>query len=93
MSACLGVFPQTIDIIANSLNIGYPPILAVIFAISFILVKLLLVDIERSKQSRDVIRLNQRIGILEANLHESRKQIKQQIKQQVNNKTVEQVDA
>jgi hypothetical protein len=70
LALILGFFPQTVDLIASYLNIGYPPILAVVVSISFVLIKLLLMDIERSKQNRDVIRLNQRIGILEAELHE-----------------------
>ena len=73
LSAFLGIFPQTVDTISSYLHIGYPPILAVVFAISFILIILLLMDIERSKQSRDIIRLKQHIGILEANLHEFKK--------------------
>lgn len=69
MAAILGFFPGIIDIVAHYFNIGYPPILAVVMAISFMLIKMLLMDIERSRQTRDVIRLNQRIGILEAQLH------------------------
>ena len=69
LSAILGFFPSIIDLLAQYLNIAYPPILAVVVAISFILIKMMLMDIERSRQTRDIIRLNQRIGILEAQLH------------------------
>jgi len=74
VSALLGFFPLLTDIIAQKINIGYPPILAVVIAISFILIKMLLMDVERSKQTRDIIRLNQRIGILEAQLHNIQEQ-------------------
>ena len=77
ISAILGFFPSLIDIVADYSDIGYPPILAVVIAISFMLIKLLLIDIERSKQMRDIIRLNQRIGILEAQLHQITDQCQQ----------------
>ncbi len=69
LSAILGFFPSIIDLLAQYLDIAYPPILAVVVAISFILIKMMLMDIERSRQTRDIIRLNQRIGILEAQLY------------------------
>jgi len=74
VSAILGFYPEIIDTIASQFNIGYPPILAVVVALSFMLIKLLLIDIERSKQTRNIIRLNQRIGILEAQLHNHTKE-------------------
>jgi len=70
LSAILGFAPQAVDLIAKYLDIGYPPILAIVLAISFILIKLLIIDIDRSKTTRDIVRLNQRIGILEANIHQ-----------------------
>jgi hypothetical protein len=73
LSALLGFFPGLMDLVARYLNIGYPPILAVVIAISFMLIKMLLMDIERSRQTRDIIRLNQRVGILEAQLHNLQK--------------------
>jgi hypothetical protein len=82
MSAILGLYPQLIDLIADAINIAYPPIFAVVIAISFMLIKLLVIDIERSKQTRDIIRLNQRIGILEAQLH----QVQNAIPSKIHNK-------
>lgn len=76
IAAILGFFPSIIDSISKILDISYPPILAVILSISFMLIKMLLMDIERSKQNRDIVRLNQRIGILEAELHHN-SQLKQ----------------
>ncbi len=71
LSALLGFFPGMIDYISAYFEIGYPPILAVILALSFLLIKMLIMDIERSRQSRQLIRLNQRIAILEAGLKQA----------------------
>jgi drug/metabolite transporter (DMT)-like permease len=65
LSAIIGVFPGTIDLLSSWLGISYPPILAITFAISFIFIKLLLTDIEQSKQQVKIIRLTQRLGLLE----------------------------
>ena len=67
-SALLGVFPKIIDQLSSVIGISYPPILAVTFAISFILIKMLLTDIEQSKQQLKIIQLTQRLGILELEL-------------------------
>lgn len=85
MSTALGFFPHLIDIASTHLNIGYPPILAVVIAISIILLKMLLMDVERSRQTRDIIRLNQRIGILEARLHTVQEQANQKRDQENDN--------
>ncbi|MFK5984874.1 MAG: DUF2304 domain-containing protein [Pseudomonadota bacterium] len=65
VSATIGVFPGLIDALSSILGISYPPILAIIFAISFIFIKMLLSDIEQSKQQVKIIRLTQRLGLLE----------------------------
>lgn len=65
LSAIIGVFPAVIDVFSSWLGISYPPILAVTFAISFIFIKMLLTDIEQSKQQIKIIRLTQRLGLLE----------------------------
>ena len=70
LSAILGLFPGIVDLVAHALQIGYPPIFAVVMAISFMLIKLILNDIERSRQERNIVRLNQRMAILEAQLHD-----------------------
>ena len=68
LSAVIGVFPATIDLLSSWLGISYPPILAITFAISFIFIKLLLTDVEQSKQQVKIIRLTQRLGQLELEL-------------------------
>jgi len=74
-SAIIGVYPTIIDNLSSWIGISYPPILAVTFAISFIFIKMLLTDVEQSKQQIKIIRLTQRLGILE--LENQKKQTKE----------------
>jgi len=73
LSAIIGVFPGIIDMFSSWLGISYPPILAVTFAISFIFIKMLLTDIEQSKQQIKIIRLTQRLGLLEVENQNNKK--------------------
>ena len=66
--AILGVFPRLSDFIAAKLGIGYPPILPVIVGLGLILIKLLTMDLERSKNERKLHRLAQRVAILESKM-------------------------
>ncbi len=76
LSAVIGLFPGIIDVVSSWLGISYPPILAVIFAISFIFIKMLLVDIEQSKQQVKMIHLTQRLGLLELEFQDKQDQVK-----------------
>ena len=69
----LGFFPNLIDRVGEKLGISYPPVLALIAAIGVLLVKLLILDIENSRQERSLRRLIQRIAILESELKKSSK--------------------
>lgn len=69
-SVVIGFSPSIIDELAYKIDISYPPILAILIAFTFLLIKILTIDIERSRQERNLLRLTQRIGILEAELHE-----------------------
>lgn len=64
--AFLGFFPRLFDVVAIKLGISYPPILAVVMGFSMLLVKLLTMDLERSRQERLIRRLAQRLALLEA---------------------------
>jgi len=66
--ALLGLFPGIIDRVAQFIGIGYPPILALTLGISLLVVKILLMDIERSKIEMRNQRLIQRVAMLEADL-------------------------
>lgn len=66
--AVLGFWPRLFDGIAGLLGIGYPPILAVVLGFGLLLVKMLTMDIERSRQERKMRRLAQRLALFEADL-------------------------
>lgn len=64
--ALLGFFPRLFDIVAVKLGVSYPPILAIVLGFSMLLVKVLTMDLERSRQERVIRRLAQRLAMLEA---------------------------
>ncbi len=66
--AMLGVFPGIIDQLAHVLGIGYPPILAMTLGIAALTIKILMMDIERSRLEMRNQRLIQRVAMLEADL-------------------------
>ena len=68
IAALLGLFPQIIDYVASRLGISYPPILAVVLGIGFIVLKIITMDIERSKNEVKIQRLAQRLAMLEGEL-------------------------
>lgn len=64
--ALLGLVPRIFDIVAVKLGVSYPPILAIVLGFSMLLVKILTMDLERSRQERVIRRLAQRLAMLEA---------------------------
>jgi hypothetical protein len=66
----VGFFPHLFDSLALQLGVNYPPILAVVLGFSLLLIKMLTMDLERSRQERQIRRLAQRMAILEAKLAE-----------------------
>jgi len=73
--ALLGIFPMVTDWIATRIGIGYPPILAVVLGIGFLVLKMILMDIERSRNEVKLHRLAQRLAILEGELLKQGKDI------------------
>lgn len=69
----LGFVPRTIDWLAHLSGIAYPPVLPIIIGLSLILLRLLQLDIERSRQERQIRRLNQKLAILEEELNSLRR--------------------
>lgn len=61
----LGLYPNLTDWAASLLGIAYPPVLALVIGIAALLIKMLLMDIEHSRQARDIRRLTQRLAIWE----------------------------
>ena len=77
-----GSFPGLNDLLGIFLGISYPPIIPVLVGMAAILVKLLLMDIERIKSQVDIQRLVQRVAILEAELEQSKLTREHEQKQQ-----------
>lgn len=66
----MGFFPIIIDKFGILLGVNYPPVLILTLGIGFILIKILSMDLERSRQERMLRRLTQRMAILEGMLNE-----------------------
>ncbi len=64
----LGMFPGVVGWLGRATGIGYAPVLPIIVAVALILIRLLKLDIDRSKQERQVRRLTQKLAILEQEL-------------------------
>lgn len=73
--AVLGIFPTITDWIANRVGISYPPILAVILGMGFLVLKIILMDIERSRNEVKLHRLAQRLAILEGEIMDQGKKL------------------
>ena len=71
--ALLGFSPEIIDNIAKQFGVAYPPVLALILAIAVLVIKILLMDIERSRMEVRNQRLIQRMAMLEADLKKLQK--------------------
>jgi hypothetical protein len=68
--ACLGLLPAFFDKIAKYFGVAYPPILALTLAVAILFIKILVMDIERSRNAIRRQRLIQRVALLESDLRE-----------------------
>lgn len=73
--ALLGFSPGIIDYVAQRLGVAYPPVLALILCIAVLVIKILLMDIERSRIEVRNQRLIQRTAMLEADLKKLKKSL------------------
>lgn len=64
----LGVFPGVVVWLGHATGIVYAPVLPIIIGLSLVLIRLLKLDIDRSKQERQIRRLTQKLAILEQEL-------------------------
>jgi len=64
----LGVFPILVVWLGRVTGIVYAPVLPIIVGVSLILIRMLKLDIDRSKQERQIRRLTQKLAILEQEL-------------------------
>lgn len=60
-----GSFPRLIDKVGHFFGVNYPPILLLVFGVCILMVKILIMDIERTKQEQKLRRLVQRLALLE----------------------------
>ena len=72
--ALLGFVPGVIDNVAVYFGIAYPPVLALTVGIALLVLKILLMDIERSHIEMRNQRLVQRIAMFEAELESVKRQ-------------------
>ena len=68
----LGVFPPVIDWLGRLTGINYAPILPITIGIGMILLRMLKMDIDRSRRERQIRRLAQKLAILEQEIIEAR---------------------
>jgi len=64
------MFPGIIDSLARLTGVSYPPILGITVAIGLLVIKILLMDLERSRIEMRNQRLVQRMAMLEADIKE-----------------------
>lgn len=64
----LGTWPELTDLIARHLGVTYPPILAVVLGFGLLFIKLMTMDLARSRQEQRIRRLAQRLAMLEARM-------------------------
>jgi hypothetical protein len=69
-----GLFPNIIDYLGPLLGVDYPPALLFLWAIVGLLLKAFLGDIERSRTKRRLLRLTQRLVILEEEMRRLERQ-------------------
>lgn len=62
----LGMFPETINLMGRIFGVAYPPTLVLAIGIIGLLIKILTMDIEHSRQERTIRRLAQRLAMFEA---------------------------
>jgi uncharacterized membrane protein YfcA len=70
--AVLGVAPVIVDTLATFLGIHYPPVLILVLGNILLMIKIVLMDVERSKNEVKLQRLTQKLAMLEAESNETK---------------------
>jgi hypothetical protein len=68
----LGMFPALVIWLGKLTGINYAPVLPIIIGLSMVLLRLLKLDIDRSRQERQMRRLTQKLAILEQEIERLR---------------------
>ncbi len=66
----LGMFPSLVVWLGRITGISYAPVVPIIVGMSFVLLRLLKLDIDRSRQERQMRRLTQKLAILEQEIEQ-----------------------
>lgn len=70
----LGMFPAIVIWLGKLTGINYAPVLPIIIGLSMVLLRLLKLDIDRSRQERQMRRLTQKLAILEQEIEQLRRE-------------------
>ena len=73
--ALLGLFPGIFDRIGQAAGVAYPPMLAITIGFVALVLKILISDIERSRNQVKIQRLVQRTALLEAEMREMQRML------------------
>ena len=66
----LGLFPGVSDLLADMLGVSYAPVLVIVVTISVGFIKVLLMDIERSRNETRLDRMIQEVAMMELRLRQ-----------------------
>ncbi len=69
----LGMFPSVVVWLGKLSGINYAPVLPIIIGLSMVLLRLLKLDIDRSRNERQMRRLTQKLAILEQEIEQLRR--------------------
>ncbi len=72
----LGFSPSVFDRVAQYFGIAYPPVLALTLATGILVIKILLMDIERARIEARNQRLVQRVAMLETDLEDLKQKVR-----------------
>jgi hypothetical protein len=61
----VGFFPKVVNYFGRALGVGYPPVILIALSWCMILVKLIFMDIDRSRQERQIRILIQKLAVFE----------------------------
>ncbi len=70
-----GFYPEIIDWLAARLGVAYGPTLALTLGLTVFVIKILTIDIARSRNETRIVRLIQRIAMLESEVDALRRQL------------------
>lgn len=66
LTVVAGLFPKVIDAFLVKFGVHYPPVVVIAVGVGMMLIKILTIDLEQSRQERKIRRLTQRLAMYEA---------------------------